>query len=197
MDQYVVKEIIDERFFKCMKCKQLSTPQKKFLIYTILGALTGCGMILIFLGCELWSGGWWSVFVILPLCMASIPDMIFNRICHTRKIEYDYESEYTNAPKMRIFLSKILEDIFFVIEGFMIASVYAIPITLMISHVIHPNTLALNISGSFIIMFSYLLFVHLAYHRFKIGMFYKKNHDDELIRLDMSSEEDRISSDEN
>lgn len=135
---------------------KLNLRQKKFIIYGTLAFFAGSGFILILLGCDLWPGGWWSLFVLFGIIFSAVPDVLLNRLCIKN-------SNYSS--KERSCCSFVIEDALFVIAGFFACIPYTLPFVLMHNRIISGNTVGLVVSGSFLIMISSFIFLKLIYNK--------------------------------
>jgi len=178
----------------CFVCPRLNDPQKKFFFNLVLTFLTASGFLLILLGCSLWPNGWWSSFVLIPLVIAGLPDFFFNRI-RRRKSGGDVyvssftEPSYTQTNGCRL-LSKC-EDWWFVIGGFFAATAFpALIVTLNHNGIVHKYTLALNISGTFLIGISMFIFIKLIYNKWQFSLLQSPQELDDI--LDGSDDEDLL-----
>ena len=173
MDRRFIEELENCDFFIC---PNLNQPQKKFITIIVLSFLLGAGFIVVLLGCSLWPNGWWSLFVLIALFAAAVPDFIFNRISRKKSnSDFDSDSLSDSAASRRRRCVIAFYDGWFVIAGFFGGTaLFWLPLTLYHNHVIHKNTLALNISGVFLIAISGFLFMKLVYNRFQIQLFNKQ-----------------------
>ncbi len=166
----VLSQIRHVKCMKCVKCISLQSYQQKLIVYTALGSLLGSSFFIIFVGCELWPGGWWAAFSILPMLLSALPDFMWNRMCTSVNRE-DRDEYGGDRERGRKWLVQGFEDTIFVTAGFLMISTYWIPITLTINRIIHPNTLGMVVSGCFLVMLSYFIYLKLAYHKFKLTMY--------------------------
>jgi hypothetical protein len=174
MNDNIFQDIRHIKCMKCMKCATISRHYQKLIVYLLLSALTGSALVVVFLGCYLWDHGFWAAFALMPMFLCAVPDILWNRLCMTaNKDDYDYG----DREKTRRWLSLGVEDGFFVLAGFLMISTFWIPITLVINDIIDPKTLGMVISGCFIVMTCYFLYLQLAYHRFKVVMYNNLNKD--------------------
>lgn len=179
----------------CIYCPNLNNPQKKFFINIILTFLSSSGFLLILLGCSLWTNGWWSSFVLLPLILAGVPDFLFNRIRRQSNSSDTYVSTYTdpsqNNRKCRCL--SFFQDWWFILAGFFGGTAFpCLIITLWHNDIIYKNTLALNISGTFLIGISMFIFVKLIYNKYQFRFLNTDTELDDLNIDDFSDDEDLL-----
>lgn len=178
----------------CIIWPNLNNPQKKFFINIVLTFLSSAGFLLILLGCSLWPHGWWSSFVLIPLILAGLPDFLFNRIRRRSDSDGTYVSSYTEPTgRKRCHFLSYFQDWWFILAGFFAGTAFpCLTTTLWHNDIIHKNTLALNISGTFLIGISMFIFVKLIYNKYQFRLL---NTDTELDNLDfddMSDDEDLL-----
>ena len=189
---------MDRRFIEELEncdwivCPNLNAPQKKFIIIIVLSFLLGAGFIVILLGCSLWPNGWWSLFVLIALCGAAIPDFVFNRITRRKDDSSFYSSSSfgESAAEKRRRCIVAFHDGWFVIAGFFAGTaLFCLPLVLFHNAVIHKNTLALNISGVFLVALSGFIFMKLVYNRFQIHIFKSGQINEDI---DVSSDDESL-----
>jgi len=175
MNDNIFRDIRHIKCMKCVKCVTLSRHYQKLIVYLLLAALTGSALVVVFLGCYLWDNGFWAAFALMPMFLCAVPDILWNRLCMSADKDDVYD--YGDRERTKRWLSQGVEDGFFVLAGFLMISTFWIPITLVINDIISPNTLGMVISGCFIVMICYFLYLQLAYHRFRVVMYNNLNND--------------------
>jgi hypothetical protein len=132
--------------------------------------LFGSAFFAIFVGCEMWPDGWWAAFSLLPMFLSGVPDLFWNRFC-TRKSDDIYSGYDEDGDKNRKWITQGWEDFLFVSAGFLMISTFWIPITEVIVGIIDPKTLGVVISGCFVVMVTYFIFIKLIYHKFNLRIY--------------------------
>lgn len=174
-------------------CPHLNGPQKKFIVNIFLALLLGSGFIVVLLGCSLWPNGWWALFDLIALFCAALPDFFFNRITRRRSDSGVYSSSFTDSysdsdKRRRCFSA--FHDGWFVIAGFFAGTaLFDLPLVLFHNNIIHKNTLALVISGTFLMAFSGFVEMKLVYNHFQFRFFKPGEVNEEI---DVSSDDESL-----
>lgn len=195
MDTIFIHELAD---CTCFACPHINNPQKKFLFNIILAFLAASGFLLILLGCSLWPNGWWSIFVLLPLVLAGGPDFCFNRLRRRNDSSSDiYTSAFTDPKSQyRCRFFSLFQDWWFLAAGFCAATAFpCLIIALWHNDIVFKNTLALNISGTFLIGASMFVFIKLIYNKFNFSLLGNSIEMSDMNDNDISDDENLLNLD--